>query len=107
MTSASDRDPWAAVSAARNWGASASAWQDWPQAAEAYLRGLALLWGLVQSQHVRRHREGWLRDARELPVGAAYALAQVGRFDTAVAALDAGRAVLLTGTVHRRRSSLG
>ena len=104
VTAAADRDPWAAVSAARNWGAAASTWQDWVQAAQAYLRGLALLWRLVQSQQVRRHQEGWLRDSRQLPAGAAYALVRTGHLADAVAALDAGRAVLLAGTVHDRPS---
>lgn len=102
VAAAEDRDPWAAVAAARNWGAAASSWQDWPQAAEAFQRGLALLSRLVRAQQVRGHQEGWLRDARQLPAGAAFALVRAGRVAEAVVALDAGRAVLLVGAVQDR-----
>ena len=98
-----DRDPWAAVAAARNWGAAAARREDWPEAAHAFLSGLRLVFALVDAQTVRRHQEGWLRDARQLPAEAARALARLGRHDQAVAALDAGRAVLLTGAIGHAR----
>jgi hypothetical protein len=98
---AAKRDPWAAVVAARNWGAGASSWQDWAEAARAYLMGLRLVSTLVGTQQGRRHNEGWLRDAQQLPAGAALALTRLGHVSEAVAVLDAGRAVLLSGAAGR------
>jgi hypothetical protein len=88
---------------ARNWGAAAACREDWPEAAHAFLSGLRLVFALVDAQAVRRHQEGWLRDARQLPAEAARALARLGRLDQAVAALDAGRAVLLAGAIGHAR----
>ncbi len=97
----SDRDPWAAAAAAHNWAAAAARWQDWPAAASAYLRGFALVSTLVAQQRLRRHQEGWLRDAQQLPAGAAVAALRLGRPDQAVVILEAGRGVLLAGTIER------
>lgn len=98
---AAERDPWAAVVAARNWGAGASSWHDWAEAAQAYLKGLQVVSTLVGTQQGRRHKEGWLRDAQQLPAGAALALTRLGHVAEAVAVLDTGRAVLLTGAAGR------
>jgi hypothetical protein len=63
--------------------------------------GLQLVSTLVGTQQGRRHKEGWLRDAQQLPAGAALALTRLGHVTEAVAVLDAGRAVLLSGAAGR------
>ena len=50
---------------------------------------------LVSGQHHRRGKEGWLREAQQVPAAAAGALARLGLHADAVRVLEAGRAVLL------------
>ncbi|MGD9525355.1 MAG: CHAT domain-containing protein [Pseudonocardia sp.] len=91
-----------AVHAARNWGRWAAELDDQAVAAEAFGYGLAALRRVFARQHDRPDKESWLRQAVELPAEAARAHALAGSPATAVAALDAGRALLLAETLAGR-----
>jgi hypothetical protein len=89
------RDLTASVSAGRAWGDLGGDSGQWQQAVEGYLRSLAAVSMLVSGQHHRRGKEGWLREAQQVPAAAAGALARLGLHADAVRVLEAGRAVLL------------
>jgi CHAT domain-containing protein/tetratricopeptide (TPR) repeat protein len=86
---------------ARAWGDWATLRLAWREAAEAYSFGLEAVDRLVRAQLLRQNKEVWLQAAQGLPARAAYAFAKNGEPESAVLALERGRAVLLSEAVER------
>ena len=101
-----ERLPEQAIGSARSWGTWAAARESFPEAAEAWSCGLQAMEQLFRGQVTRLHKETWLRDAQGFSVQAAYALARTGHPAEACAALERGRALLLSETLQRDRADL-
>ncbi len=71
--------PWS-LRASLSWGAWAADRMDWPEAAEAYMFGMAAAHQLFQVQLVREHAEAMLRLATTMHADGAYALGKTGKF---------------------------
>jgi tetratricopeptide (TPR) repeat protein len=114
-----DAAPGHVLDISRNWSAWAIDRQSWAEATEAAEYGLGAMRHLFRSQLGRAEKEAWLRKAVEMPPLAAYAAAAEGELHDAVAALESGRALILsevldleaadikslTATGHERLSS--
>ena len=90
-----------ALLAARNWLNAAFSHERWSQAAQAYERFDAIAVGLLGVQQGRRDKETWLREFADVPARAAYALARLGRLESAVMSLEHGSARLLAEALQR------
>jgi len=99
------RPEWALL-AARTWGTWADARHDWHEAVEAYRFALIALDHLFRAQLNREHKEQWLLEAQVIPARAAYAMANVDGPQSAVTALEQGRALLLADRLERDRIDL-
>lgn len=98
---------WDAVFASsRAWMTSALARGAWGEVVEAYGYGSRAVEHLFGAQVGRAGREAWLREARGLSAGAAYAHARLGEPEAAAQALEAGRARLLADALERARRDL-
>ncbi|MFZ2359108.1 MAG: tetratricopeptide repeat protein, partial [Anaerolineae bacterium] len=95
-----------AVVGSRSWGNWALQRRAWSEAAEAYAFGRRAIDRLFATQTSRAAKESWLREAQGLPANAAYALAQLGKLEEAVVALEAGRARLLAEALEQNRRDL-
>jgi Tetratricopeptide repeat len=96
----------AALKAAGNWGAMASANAAWFDATQAYGYGLRAIGTLFRTQLARGHKESWLLAAAGLPARAAYASARTDDLPAAAQALEAGRAMLLAEALGVDRERL-
>jgi hypothetical protein len=96
----------AALKIARSWGRNAASRGAWAEAAELYGPGLKATRKLFETQVGREHKEIWLRDASGLPGEAAYVFARTGTLYDAVAALEQGRARLLSEVMERNEADL-
>jgi CHAT domain-containing protein/tetratricopeptide (TPR) repeat protein len=105
-TAALERLPEQAIGSARSWGTWAASRESFPEAAEAWSYGLEAMEQLFRGQVTRLHKETWLRDAQGMSVQAAYALARTCDPAGACAALERGRALLLSETLQRDRADL-
>jgi hypothetical protein len=105
-TRAVETTPGQAISVTLQWGAWAGQRQAWEEAAWAYSYGLEAMMRLFQTQLQRYSKERWLARAREIPAEAAFARAQLERFEEAVEALEAGRALLLSEALGLDRARL-
>lgn len=105
-TAALERLPERAIGSARSWGTWAASQESFPEAAEAWSYGLQAMEQLFRGQVTRLHKETWLRDAQGMSVQAAYALARTCDSAGACAALERGRALLLSETLQRDRADL-
>ena len=105
-TAALERLPEQAIGSARSWGTWAASQESFPEAAEAWSYGLQAMEQLFRGQVTRLHKETWLRDAQGMSVQAAYALARTCDPAGACAALERGRALLLSETLQRDRADL-
>jgi hypothetical protein len=92
--------------AARNWGRWAIEQEAWSDASSAYRNGLQASDRLFQIQLLRTDKEVWLRSMRGLHAAAAYAMAKAGDITGAAAAMEAGRARLLSQALERDRADL-
>ncbi len=94
--------------AGRNWGNWALTREkpSWSDAATAYAFALEAIETLLATQLDRSSRESWLKEAQGLHVRAAYALAQLGRLEEAVAAAERGQARLLAQALEENRADL-
>jgi hypothetical protein len=95
--------PEQALAAALRWGEWAAGHGRWPEAAAAYRHGLAALTRQIKRQEQRADKVSRLGDALGLPAAAAHAHTHAGELRGAVAALDGGRAMLLTDALAQRR----
>ena len=100
-----DVSPDQGLIAADAWGRSAMGRSEWHEAAQAFQAGLACLRHLETRQVRRDQKETWLQHAVSMAPRAAYCLARDGRAEDAVQAAEAGRAILLTEALDRRRAS--
>jgi hypothetical protein len=93
----------AALAAALRWDEWAAGHGRWPEAAAAYRHGLDALTRQIKRQEQRAEKVSRLGDALGLPAAAAHAHTHAGELRGAVAALDGGRAMLLTDALAQRR----
>ena len=105
-TAGLERLPEQAIGSAGNWGMWAISRESFAEAAEALGYGLQALEQLSRIQVTRLQKESWLRDIREIPVHAAYALARIRDLTGASAALERGRGILLSEALQRDRADL-
>jgi hypothetical protein len=89
--------PEMALAAAANWAAWEIERKSWDCAVTADGYALRAAEALHRSQRGRAHRETWLLASRGLAPDAAYAAVRLGDAQGAVARLERGRAILLTG----------
>jgi hypothetical protein len=101
-----DRQAEVALEATASWGDWASARASWREAAGAYELGLQSAERLFRTQFGRADKEVWLGVASGLPARAAYATVRADRNQDAVAAMERGRAQLLTETLQYDRTDL-
>ena len=101
-----ERLPEQAIGSAGNWGTWAVARESLAEAAEALGYGLQALEQLFRAQVTRRHKETWLRDAQGIAVLAASCRARTGDAAGAVAALERGRALLLSEALRLDRQEV-
>lgn len=101
-----ERLPEQAIGSVGNWGTWATARKSFVEAAEAFGYGLQALEQLFRAQVTRLHKETWLRDAQGISVLAAYALARTGDAAGASAALERGRALLLSEALRLDRAEV-
>ena len=101
-----ERLPEQAIGSAGNWGTWAAARKSFAEAAEAFGYGLQALEQLFRAQATRQHKETWLRDAQGTAVLLAYSLARTGDATGASAALERGRALLLSEALRLDRSEV-
>jgi len=92
--------------AARNWGNWALERQSWSEASQAYALGLQAVELLFTTQFDRPSKEAWLKEFHGMPANTAYALARLGQLDQALAAIESGRARLLSEALKRSRRNL-
>lgn len=95
-----------ALAAASAWGGWAAKRSAWAEAAAAYDYGLRAIDALVRRQLERDEKETWLEQSRGLAAEAGYALAMAGRRDAAAAAIELGRAFMLSEVLERDRAAL-
>jgi CHAT domain-containing protein len=76
------------------------------EAGEAYARAVSTMHELTGVQLMRTEKEVPLRRAAGLSARAAYALVHVGRVNDAAAALETGRALLLSDVMDRESATL-
>ncbi|MBN1877645.1 MAG: CHAT domain-containing protein [Anaerolineae bacterium] len=88
------------------WGDLKFSHRDWTASAEAYSFGLQVIEQLYRAQLLRRSKESWLLEAKELPKNTAYAQARSGRFEEAIVVLEQGRARLLSEVLARDDTEL-
>ncbi len=100
-----DQGKWA-LAAGVAWGVWSSSRGSWTEAAEAYGHGLRAMERLFRAQAGREDKENWLRAARLVPAGAAYARTAAGDAAGAAVALESGRALLLTEALERSGAAL-
>jgi CHAT domain-containing protein len=93
--------PFGALQIARAWGGRAAELGVAEEAAEAYQHGLQAMRHLASRRLARRDRAKPLSDAQGMAVEAAYWLVELGRTADAAAALESGRAVVLTEVMQR------
>jgi hypothetical protein len=93
-----------ALVTATSWGDWAGSRRDWPEAADAYLQGLAALEALLRAQLLRADKQIRLR--RGIATSAAYAAAAAGDLSAAALATERGRAVLLSEALDLTRADL-
>jgi tetratricopeptide (TPR) repeat protein len=98
-----ERLPEQAIGSAGNWGTWAAARESFAEAAEAFGYGLQALEQLFRAQATRRHKETWLRDAQGMAVLVAFCRARTGDAAGAAAALERGRALLLSEALRLDR----
>jgi hypothetical protein len=98
-----ERLPEQAIGSAGNWGTWAAARESFAEAAEAFGYGLQALEQLFRAQATRRHKETWLRDAEGIAVLVAFCRARTGDAAGAAAALERGRALLLSEALRLDR----
>jgi hypothetical protein len=98
--------PETAVHLSRAWGDWAGERQEWNEAAEALASGIGVMHDLVSVQLLRPGKESWLREARGLPVRAAYAKVRAGDSHGAATDLERGRAILLSEELDLQRADL-
>ncbi len=79
----------------------------WKEAIEALDFGLRAEEILLNEQAVREHKESWLRSARGLHAGGAYALARHGDLRRAAVVLEEGRGRLLSEALERKDAKTG
>jgi hypothetical protein len=96
----------AALAAAKNWSKWAMDRTSWDEVIEACRYGIEAANRLFEAQLARRHKEAWLREARDLPARLAYGLASTGDPAGAALALEQGRAQLLSDALERDRADL-
>lgn len=101
-----DKAPTDALRSSRNWGNWALERHAWAEAAEAFSYGRRVIEQVLPIQLLRAGKEAWLREARKLSVGAAYAMAHQDDLITAVETLEQGRARLLGESLQQTRSDL-
>jgi tetratricopeptide (TPR) repeat protein len=101
-----ERLPEQAIGSTGSWGTWAATRKSFLEAAEAFGFGLQALEQLFRTQVTRLHKETWLRDTQGISVSAAYALAQTGDAAGASAALERGRALLLSEALQRDRAHM-
>ena len=101
-----ERLPEQAIGSAGNWGTWAAARESFAEAAEAFGYGLQALEQLFRAQATRRHKETWLRDAQGMAVLAAFCRARTGDAAGAAAALERGRALLLSEALRLDRQEV-
>jgi hypothetical protein len=94
------------LQAALNCGEWAEELSDWAQAVQWLDRGLDALDDLLVIQHVRRHKESWLRDARGVAARAAVAALRNQEATRAVTAAERGRALLVAEAIEQARLDL-
>lgn len=94
-------DPAWGLRGARNWGRAAMARKHWAEAAQAHGYGQAAARRLFLLQHVRRHKEDWLRQATGLTMDAVVTDLRLGRPADAVCAAEEGRAQVLSESLAR------
>jgi CHAT domain-containing protein/tetratricopeptide (TPR) repeat protein len=95
-----------ALQAASSWSEWAFQRRSWAEAASAGEYGLTTMDRVLRVQLVREHKEIWIRAAEGIPARTAYALAEADRLQDAVAALERGRALLLSEALERDRADL-
>jgi tetratricopeptide (TPR) repeat protein len=94
------------VGVAQRWGEWAVGREQWQEAADAFDAALDGLDEVVRSQVAREHKESWLRDAVGVSGDAAAAAVRAGQRERATAALERGRAVLLSDALSRDGAAL-
>jgi hypothetical protein len=105
-SAALERLPEQAIGSAGNWGTWAAARESFAEAAGAFGYGLQALEQLFRAQATRRHKEIWLRDAQGMAVLAAFCRARTGDAAGAAAALERGRALLLSEALRLDRQEV-
>ncbi len=101
-----ERLPEQAIGSAGNWGTWAAARESFAEAAEAFSYGLLALEQLFRAQATRRHKETWLRDAQGIAVLVAFCRARTDDAAGAAAALERGRALLLSEALRLDRQEV-
>lgn len=91
---------------ARPWGNKEAALGNWDVAAQAYDYAVQAQERLYRSQLLQTEREGYLREANEIYLRAAYLMARVGQLHKAAVVLEQGRAKRLGEALERDRADL-
>jgi CHAT domain-containing protein/tetratricopeptide (TPR) repeat protein len=87
------------LESAKAWGSWAMRRRKWREAKEAFGYGLEAIDELYDAQLISSHRESWLRQARDLAELAAYVLARIQEYSTAISVLEQNRARALSDTL--------
>jgi hypothetical protein len=95
-----------ALAASFSWGGWAARGGDWGEAATAYGYGLEAIDSLFRRQLGRDEKETWLQQAQGLAAEAGFALAMHAQPADAAAAIERGRAFLLSEVLERDRAEL-
>ena len=98
--------PETALLVSRAWSGWAEEREAWTEASEALTSGIEVMHDLVSSTLLRPGKESWLREARRLPVRAAYARVRAGDARGAVTDLEGGRALLLSEALDLQLADL-
>jgi hypothetical protein len=96
--------PETCMAAATNWGTWATERGQWEDAARAFQYGIDALDGLFSIQLLLDNKEIWLREARDLSPRAAFARIHLDDHKGAVAALERGRARMLSEALDLDRA---
>jgi CHAT domain-containing protein len=101
-----ERQPEAAVTAARSWGRWALSRRAWAEAGHAYQFGLIALETLYRSQLLQQDQQSWQREGQGLYAQAAYAQARQGNASAAATLLEQGQARGLNERLARDKADL-
>ncbi len=92
----------ASLKASYSWADWALVQHNWEEVIMASQYGIAAINELIKNQNIRSHKESWIREAKEFPSIAAYALTKVGRIEEAVDLLENNRTYLLADSIKVR-----